>query len=264
MLKNFILYLKIKRRLKERKKIHENKLKVIKSLLSYTYGGILSIDTDYNISIKKDEKSNSYIFISNKMLDEKGEFILKFKEVDNFYTSDLDITSCKGFPKKIKSLSMENTKIENIDLEYVDSYINFSGSNIKSIKINKCGNLSLYGNLSNVNTFSNIPGKAYFLNCSPFNKILSDDFNFKDSGRNSLDIEALFIITKREITKRIESDICNPIDFYLKLYQMIINNKKILGVYEEYKKYKEIINWPKDFFKGKYIESAHTISKFNL
>lgn len=246
----------------------------VRRKFGFYFGGKIVIDDDKRISIYSDDDHGSHVFIRKDMLDENGELIFDFKEVDRFYADGLPFTSSKGFPDKTKVIMINDSPtLEHVELKYAES-IHFNGTNLKSLRVNETsdeGTLSLVGDVSNFDSFAYLPINSFIYSCEPFKELTESCKDpvkqyqaFKDAPRDPIYIEYFFLSTKKEINGLKESRFADPNHYFSTLYNMMISDKKIFGTYEPYKFYKDFIRWPEDFFTEDMNKAVKSIVKFNL
>jgi hypothetical protein len=262
--------------LKIEQKKHEFK---IKKIFRFSYGDSdIVFHEDGSISfIGKD----SHVFINEDMIDENGELFIKIKEVDRFYADNAPLKTCKNFPDRVDVVMINNTQIEEVDLDYVGNGIFFKGLKLKKLRIKRTKlvedydkefSLTLHGDLSHLDTLAYLPiGSSYSL-CSPFVEI-NDEIKerpnesyliLKKSPRSKLFIEHYMLSTKKQITGIKYNHEADPNHFFSILHWMMVNDKKIYGAFEHYKDFKWMISWPENFFNENTKKSTKGIVKFNL
>jgi len=254
----------------------KNYEKEVKKVFRFMYAGKLIIHKDKSLSFIGED---SHVFIHNNMIDEKGELIYKFRSAKRFYANNTLLKTCKNFPEDVEVLMIENTLIEEVCLDYVGTSIHFRDTKLKKLRIKKVKfngeynedgyyGLSTVGDISHLDTFAYIPTLSYPYLAENFNHFINAGEKTREyiekSPKTSIFIEYYFLTTIKDVTLLKIDHVSNPNHYFSALYNMILKDKKIYGLYDHYKNYINNISWPENFFNDNMKESHQKISKFNL
>ena len=264
---------------KEKRDFKKKKKATLKLFASHERSKIIYHD-DHSISVVKHKYSDieySYLFLTNKMVDENGELKFKIKEIGNLYCNDIKLSSTKNFPDIARSIDFKNTGIKRIDLKCVKKHLSFD-SNVIDLRIKQIDDDFVFnGDFSNLETLAYLPTSIDFIMYSPFKELHYDKLEFDDEGkstngyevlekfpRTGIYLEYLLLNAKPQYSKIEKSNKSDYKKLFSSLFWKMENKDKILGVFEPYKNYFDTIKWSKDFLTKDFKDSAKVVTKFNL